>query len=92
VVAILIHEALAERQRNGAAVWSPSILALALANIIGLIDEVIQLFLPSRVFDIRDIVANSLSAGLALVAKLALHRASERRLARQSTASPPSRL
>lgn len=72
VVAILVHEALTERHRNGRGVGSPAVVAVGLTIAIGAIDEFIQLAIPSRVFDVVDIFANSVSAALAVVAKSAL--------------------
>lgn len=79
VVAILIHEALVERQRNELRIWFPATLALGLTIAIGTVDEVIQLAIPSRVFDPLDILTNAISALMALVAKLLLEWASRRR-------------
>ena len=72
IVAILIHEALAEQQTIDRPVRAPATTALGLAITIGAVDELLQLALPSRVFDVRDIVTNAVSALLALVAKLSL--------------------
>ncbi len=66
VVAIFIHEALSERRRNARRVPMPAILAFILASLIGAMDEGIQLFLPSRVFDWMDILFNSLAALMAI--------------------------
>ena len=79
VVAILVHEALVERLRNDRPWWVPATLALGLTVVVGTVDEVIQLAIPSRVFDVRDILTNAISALLALVAKLLLVWANDRR-------------
>ena len=55
VVALLIHEALVERAKNGANVPRPALLAIAATTVIGAIDECIQLAIPSRVFDPIDL-------------------------------------
>lgn len=68
VVAVFIYEALIERKNNGKQVPYPSILAIILTSFIGLIDECIQLFIPSRVFDPQDILFNTLAAVFAITA------------------------
>lgn len=85
VVAILLHEALLERRRGGRDVPSPAITALGLSVAIGAVDELIQLALPSRVFDLLDILTNAISASLALAAKVALGWARDRRRRPNST-------
>ena len=72
VVAILVHEALVERASNGRGVTNPALLALGLTILIGSLDEFLQLLIPSRVFDPADMFVNSVSAFMALLAKLAL--------------------
>ncbi len=84
VVAILVHEALSERWRIGSGWGLTAISALGLTIAIGTVDEVLQLVIPSRVFDLRDILTNAISALMALAAKLALGWASERRRAHRS--------
>ena len=78
VVAILIYEALLERNRNGRKPAYPAILAIAAASLVGVIDEIIQLILPSHVFDVRDIAFNVLAAVLAVSASAALSWARRR--------------
>jgi hypothetical protein len=72
LVAILIHQSLIERQRQGRRVPSPAALALAVTVLLGLLDECIQAILPNRVFDLVDVGFNALAA---LMASLALARA-----------------
>jgi len=66
VVALLIYHALDERRRNGRPVWSPAVLAIAVTALLGVVDELIQALIPSRVFDYRDIGFNALAAFLAV--------------------------
>lgn len=66
IVALLILEGLLERRANGSRVPYPFVLAFAVTAIIGLIDETIQLFLPDRVFDLRDVLFNTLAAFMAV--------------------------
>ena len=72
VLAVFIHEALKERKNNGGDVWRPAILAIMLTTTIGLLDEVIQLFVPERVFDPVDMLFNTGAAIMAIVASTAI--------------------
>lgn len=85
VVAILIHQALLERQQNGRPVFSPGLLAIVLTAVLGFVDEGIQLFLPNRFFDIRDIVFNALAGLMAVTAGAALAWARRRAQQRRTT-------
>ncbi len=58
LLAILIHEALLERSSAGRTVVRPGLVAISAASLIGVVDEGIQLILPSRVFDPIDIGFN----------------------------------
>ena len=66
VLSIFVHEALTERwgQKKGDAV--PALLAFLTVSIIGVLDESVQMFLPSRVFDPTDMLFNSLAALMAI--------------------------
>ncbi len=72
VVAVFIHEALTERASQGRRVPVPALLAVLATALIGVLDECIQAFLPSRVFDPRDILFNVLAGVMAVAASLAL--------------------
>ena len=72
VVAVLIHEALAERADQGRRVPVPALLAFLAAVLVGVVDEGIQWFLPNRVFDPQDILFNALAAFMAIAASVAL--------------------
>ena len=82
VVALFVHEALAERASQGQRVPAPALLAVLLTVPVGLVDECIQLFLPSRVFDPVDMLFNALAAVMAVTARSALAWARARRVAR----------
>lgn len=81
VVAVFIHEALKERSGQGRHVPMPALLAIAAASVVGTIDECIQAFIPSRVFDPEDILFNFLAATMAVVSSVALSWARSRRRA-----------
>lgn len=75
VVAAFIYEALIERANNGRNVPMPALIALVATASIGALDELIQLLLPNRVFDVRDIGFNALAGMMAIGAALALNAA-----------------
>ncbi len=79
VVALFIHEALTERAGRGRCVPAPGLLAVLAAGLIGVLDECLQLLLPSRVFDPVDMLFNVLAATMAVVAGAALRRARRRK-------------
>lgn len=72
VVAILIYAALLERRKNGKHVPVPAVLAIAITAALGWLDEIIQWFLPDRVYDNIDVLFNSLAALMAVAAMAAL--------------------
>ena len=72
VLAIFVHRALIERASQGNQVLKPAILAFSATLIIGVLDECIQIFLPSRVFDPNDILFNSFAAFMAIGLSLGL--------------------
>ena len=72
VVAILVHAALGERAGNGYSVPAPALLAIGITCTLGVLDECVQYFLPSRVFALRDMLVNVLAATMAIVAVTAL--------------------
>ncbi len=72
VVAVLIYEALLERARQSRHVPIPALLATLATASLGAIDECIQWFIPSRVFDPADILFNTSAAVMAVVASSAL--------------------
>lgn len=72
VLGVLIHEALTERARQGRRVPVPAVDAIVATAALGLLDECIQAVLPSRVFDVRDILFNALAGTMAVGASVAL--------------------
>ena len=85
VVALFIHEALNERTSRGRRVPAPALLAVLATGLVGVLDECIQLLLPSRVFDPVDMLFNVLAAGMAVTASIALSWARSRRRGSRST-------
>ena len=67
VLTVFIYEALVERKSHGRKMPIPAILAVLAASLVGAIDEFIQLFLPTRVFDWTDILFNFLASMTAAV-------------------------
>ena len=78
VIAAFIHEALEERAKQGKRVPFPSFLAVVVTALIGVLDELIQHFIPNRVFDPVDILFNTMAAALAVAAIAALGWAQKR--------------
>ncbi|MDH3712042.1 MAG: VanZ family protein [Cyclobacteriaceae bacterium] len=72
VVAIIIFEILQERVKQGRRISVPALLAILLTTLVGAIDECIQLFIPSRIFDPIDIFFNFIAAVMAVTASVAL--------------------
>ena len=83
VVAVFIYEALIERANHGRRVPVPALLAILAASFIGLVDEGIQAFLPTRAYDVRDVLFNVLAALMAVAASAALAWARRWRTRRQ---------
>ena len=81
VLAIFIYEALTERASQGRRVPVPALLAILATSLLGVLDECIQAFLPSRVFDPIDILFNFLAGMMSVTASMALSWA--RRLTRR---------
>lgn len=75
VLGVFIHEALAERASQGRLVPVPPLLAVVATAALGPLDECIQAFLPSRVFDQLDILFNVLAGTMAVGASMALAEA-----------------
>ncbi len=74
LLAILIHEALTERNKNVFTVRWPSLIAIIITILLGFIDEGIQYFIPNRVFDLRDLIFNTAAATTATITKILVAR------------------
>ena len=66
VLALIIYSALLERRQNGGTIKMPGVMAITITTLIGVLDEIIQIFLPNRVFDPQDMLFNTLAALLAV--------------------------
>lgn len=65
---VLVHQALVERRKNGAPVRLPGLFAILVTAAFGWLDEALQMFVPSRVYDLRDVMVNSLAGIVAVSA------------------------
>ena len=79
LLAVLIHRALLERRAGGRSVRAPAVIAIVTAALLGWGDEALQAVLPSRVYDLRDVLVNGLAALIATLASVALTWARSRR-------------
>ncbi len=66
VVALLVHAAIVERREAGGTVRHPALVAALITAALGAVDEGIQYFLPSRVFDVRDLLFNAAAGAMAV--------------------------
>ncbi len=74
VLAAFIYDAFFERIRNGSPVPVPAILTIGITVFLGLVDEIIQIFIPNRVFDIRDVGFNAFSGGMVVLFNVILRQ------------------
>ena len=72
VLALIIHEALVERKGQGRRVPVPAVLAIVATTLVGVVDECIQFFLPSRTFDWFDILFDLLASVMAVGSSVSL--------------------
>ena len=78
ILAVIIFEALMERLEQGGSIPVPWLVAIVITSLIGVVDEMIQLYLPNRVFDWEDIIFNTLASMMAVVSMVALNWARQR--------------
>ncbi len=72
IIALLIYAALLERSAFGRNIFASSVVVVIATTILGLVDECLQLALPDRVFDVRDIFYDALAAAMAVMANASL--------------------
>lgn len=70
VLAILIHKAILERLGNRKPNFVKALIAFCITFIVSLLDEGLQLIIPSRVFDFYDIAFNAFAIASAITIKL----------------------
>ena len=71
-LAITIHQALIERAKQIGKIRFLNVYAILISIIIGIIDELVQIALPDRVFDFEDILFNSLASFMAIATSVGL--------------------
>lgn len=71
-LSLLIYAIYQERVNNGKAVRFPGLVAIVITALIGALDETLQLFIPNRVFDVEDIVFNSMAATFAVASSFVI--------------------
>ncbi len=72
ILAIFIYEALIEGESSGGPVLYPAALAIVASSMIGVLDECVQWLLPHRVFDLFDMLFNSLASLSAVTTSVVL--------------------
>lgn len=80
VLAVLLYEAINEGLTQGRRISCPAWWAFLIASLIGAVDELLQLLLPARVFDWRDIAFNVLAAFTAVIGMVTLRWARRSRI------------
>lgn len=82
VLALLILEALQERIKQGRKVPVPAIIAIVASSSIGVLDEIVQAWIPGRVSDPEDMLFNTLASAMAVGSSVALSWARNKYLQR----------
>ncbi len=72
VLALFIFRALSERFKNKATSLKPAVAAILITCVVGCVDEVLQLYIPNRVFDYQDIVFNCFAAFAAVMLRICI--------------------
>ncbi len=72
VLSLFVYSAMQERTSTIPSKLKPAISAILLAFSIGVLDEIIQIFLPHRVFDLQDILFNGMVITMAIIGSAAL--------------------
>lgn len=83
-LSLTIHQVLLERKKQGKRIPYLNLCALILTCSVGVIDEIIQIFLPKRVFDLNDIIFNCLAALLTIGSSVVL-QALKRKLEKKNS-------
>ena len=72
IVALIFYEIFRERKSNGILLRSPVLAAILCTTLTGLIDELIQIPVPHRVFDWFDVLFDFLAACMAVIGSFIL--------------------
>ena len=72
MVAILVLQAILERHKHSGKPPYPALVAVGITVLLGILDEGIQAIIPNRVFDVNDIIFNTLAGTMAIVASMSL--------------------
>ncbi len=72
VVALLIHAALLERSAQAQRISASFMIAIGITVGLGTIDELLQLLMPNRVFDVGDIMFDALASVMAILSNASL--------------------
>ena len=72
IVAAIVYQALLERKQNDAKVRFAGLSAIGITWALCWIDELIQIMIPNRVYDIRDVIFNLVGSVLAVLTSIAL--------------------
>lgn len=81
LVGTLTYQALVERSRHSGGVGAPAVMAFLITAGIGWLDEIVQYFLPDRVYDWRDVGFNLLAAFLSVAFAATVEAIRKRRAA-----------
>ncbi|NNE31816.1 MAG: VanZ family protein [Winogradskyella sp.] len=74
LLAILIYHALHERKKNGIPLKYLTLKAIIITGTIGTLDEVIQIVIPYRIFDIIDIAFNFFASAFGVLLHLGVRQ------------------
>ncbi len=72
ILVVFLHKALKERAIQDKNISKPALYAFLIAFLRGVLDKLIQLFLPSRVFDPIDILFNGFAAFMSITASMVI--------------------
>lgn len=89
LLAVLLYEAMSERRANGGLPPLPGLAAILAATMLGWMDETVQGLIPTRVYDVRDVLVNALAATVAVGAAATLRWVKRRGSGGGAATGPP---